>query len=116
MNHKGILSKVIFQECFHAKAKARLMLHVSNWFQKGIKYVTVWSNDTDVVVLLAEYSPEFTEGYADAAVTAMYGVGEKIKYLSIKSIATDIEIERCRELLFTFVYWMRLYMHLFLIG
>lgn len=41
MNHKGILSKVIFQECFHAKAKARLMLHVSNWFQKGIKYVTV---------------------------------------------------------------------------
>lgn len=68
------------------------------------------------MVLLAEYSPEFTKGYADAAVTAMYGVGEKIEYLSIKSIATDIEIERCRELLFTFVYWMRLYMQLFLIG
>ena len=68
------------------------------------------------MVLLAEYSPEFTKGYADAAVTAMYGVGEKIKYLSIKSIATDIEIERCRELLFAFVYCMRLYMQLFLIG
>lgn len=68
------------------------------------------------MVLFAESSPEFTKGYADAAVTAMYGVGEKIKYLSIKSIATDIEIERCRELLFTFVYWMRLYMQLFLIG
>ena len=68
------------------------------------------------MVLFAESSPEFTKGYADAAVTAMYGVGEKIEYLSIKSIATDIEIERCRELLFTFVYWMRLYMQLFLIG
>ena len=32
------------------------------------------------------------------------GVGEKIEYLSIKSIATDIGLERCRELFFTFVY------------
>lgn len=68
------------------------------------------------MVLFAESSPEFTKGYADAAVTAMYVVGEKIEYLSIKSIATDIEIERCREFLFTFAYWMRLYMQLLSVG
>ena len=100
MNHKGILLDIIVPDCYHAEVDTRIVMHVINCLQNGIKHVTVRSNDTDVVVLLVAYYPEFAIYSCDAYITAMCGVGKKVEYLSIKNVALHIGFERCRELLF----------------
>lgn len=62
-------------------------------------HVYVWKIDTDVVVLLVAFTPEFLKIKAGAQVIATCGVATGKYCILINVIAESITLERCEELL-----------------
>ena len=98
MNVKANTHLVTMHDCSHIEADTRIILHVLNCINNGIKNIYVRTNDTDVVVLLISYMPMFLE-QNEVSIIAINGVGAKIKHFPINTIA-HIGLDRCRELLF----------------
>ena len=62
--------------------------------------VYVQINDTDVVVLVIAFMPDFLKINAGAQVIAICGLGTHKYCISINVIAESIILERCKEPLF----------------
>ena len=76
--------------------------------------VYVGTNDTDVVVLLVAFIPDFLKINVDAQVIVICDAGTQKYCMSINVIAASITLERCKELLFSAcIIMIRLYVKLF---
>ena len=74
-NIEGSLAEVYLSDCSQPEADSRIILHVSNCIQMGLTNAYVRTNDTDVVVLLITFMPDFLKINAGAQVIAICGVG-----------------------------------------
>ena len=61
MNLKVTLANINMSESSHSAADPRIILHVFSCVQDGLKDIYVRTNDTDVVVILIAYMPDFLE-------------------------------------------------------
>ena len=100
MNVEGSMADVDMRDCSHPKADTRIILHVLNCLQSGTREIYVRTNDTDVVVLLVAYMPNFVNINNNASIVAVSGVGSKTATLSINAIACYVGSERCKEMFF----------------
>ena len=57
------------------------------------------TNDTDVVVILVAYMPDFLEIDCNVQVSAVFGVGFNTSCMSVNAIAAHIALKWCKELL-----------------
>ena len=61
MNLKVTLANINISDSSHSAADARIILHVFSSVHGGLKGIYVRANDTDVVVILIAYMPDFLE-------------------------------------------------------
>ena len=99
-NLEADLSEIVMPDCHHPEADTRIVLHVLNCIENGVDEVYVRSNDTNVVVLLVGYMPNFLEINSSAKIVAQCGVGLKTYSLSINTLAEYVRKEGCKELSF----------------
>ena len=99
-NLEDSLAEVETSDSSQPEADSRTILHVSNCIQIGLINFYVRTNDTDVVVLLIVFMPDFLKIKDGAQVIAIRGVGTHKHYMSINVIAESVTLERCKELLF----------------
>ena len=107
MNVEGNLAEIGIPDCSHPEADTRIILHVLSCYQSRVEDVYIWNNDTEVVVLLSIYMPDFFKTNSKAKIVAQCGTSMKSFYLSINAIAGYIVLERCKELLF--LYFLLIY-------
>lgn len=107
MNVEGNLAEIGIPDCSHPEADTRIILHVLSCYQSRVEDVYIWDNDTEVVVLLSTYMPDFFKTNSKAKIVAQCGISMKSFYLSINAIAGYIVLERCKELLF--LYFLLIY-------
>ena len=99
MNIKGNLAEIDMPDCSHLETNTRIIIHVLSCLQCRDAVVYICTNDTDVVFLLTAYVPDFFRTSCNAKTVAQYGVGLRLYYLSINTIADCVRLERCKELL-----------------
>ena len=100
MNLRGSMADITMSTCTHPEADTRIILHVLSCIEYGLKDVYIRTNDTDVVVILIAYMPDFLQADSQVQVYAVCGVGSNTYSLSINIIAEHVGLERCKELLF----------------
>ena len=99
-NLEGTLAEIEMPDCFHPEADTRIILHVIDCIERGILRIYVRTNDTDVVVLLVAFMPDFLDIRDDVKIYATCGVGSGKYSLLINIIADYINLKRCKEMLF----------------
>ena len=100
MHLKGTLANINMSDSSHLEADTRIILHVFSRVHSGLKYIYVRTNDTDVVVILVAYMPDFLEIDSNVRVSVLSGVGFNTNCISVNAIAAYIGLKRCKELLF----------------
>ena len=96
MNLKGTLANINMSDSLYSEADTGIILHVFSCVYSGLKDIYVRTIDTDVVVILVAYMPDFLE--IDSNVLS--GVGLNTSCISVNAIAAYIGLKRCKELLF----------------
>ena len=77
------------------EADLRMMVHIKNAAQNGIKRSVVVSNDTDVLVLLMNYWATFKEiGLEELWMRG--GAGDTTRYIPVHSLAEKVGPEICK--------------------
>ena len=99
-NLEGSLEEIMMPSCSHPKADTRIILDVFSCIENGMKDIYIRTNDTDVVVILVAYMPDFLKTNNQVRVFAVCGVGFNTYPLSINTIADHVGRERCKEVLF----------------
>ena len=97
MNLESSLRKITMSNCSHPEA---IQKSYFSCIQSGMKDIYVSSNDTDVVVILVAYMPDFLKINNEVCISSVCGVGVNIYTLSINATADYMGIMRCKELLF----------------
>ena len=91
MNLEGMLPDITMPESSHPEADTRIILHVLSCIENGLTDIYIRTVDTDIVVLLVAYVPDFIE---------LCGVGSNTNFISVNTIAAYVGFHRCKELLF----------------
>ena len=78
----------------------KIILHVFSCIQSGMKDIYVHLIDTDIVVILVEYMPDFLKINNEVCISSVCAVGVNIYTLSINAITDYVGIVRCKKLLF----------------
>ena len=86
--------------CSHPEADTKIILHVFSCIQSGMKDIYVHLIDTDIVVILVEYMPDFLKINNEVCISSVCAVGVNIYTLSINAITDYVGIVRCKKLLF----------------
>ena len=100
MNLKGTLANINMSDSSHLEADTRIIHHVFSRVHSGPKYIYVRTNDTDVVVILVAYMPDFLEIDSNVRVSVLSGVEFNANCISVNAIAAYIGLKKCKELLF----------------
>ena len=96
MNLKGTLANINMSDSLYSEADTRIILHVFCCVHSGLKDTYVRTIDTDVVVILVAYMPDFLE----IGGNVLSGVGLNTSCISVNAIAAYMGLKRCKELLF----------------
>ena len=99
INLKSTLKNTNMSDSSHSEADRRIILHVFSCIHSALKDIYVQTNDTDVMVILLVYMPDFLEIDSNVQVSVMSGVGFNISFISGNLIAAYIRLKRCKELL-----------------
>ena len=100
MNLKGTLANANMSDSFHSEIDTRILLHVFSYVHSGLTDIYVRKNDTDVVVILVAYMPDFLKVDSNVRIFVVSGVGFNTSCISVNAIAAYIGLKRLKELLF----------------
>ena len=81
----------------HSEADRRIILHVFSCIHSALKDIYVQTNETDVMVILLAYMPDFLEIDSNVQVSVMSGVGFNTSFISVNLIGAYIQLKRCKE-------------------
>ena len=88
----------------HSEVDTRVILHVSSCVHSGLKYIYVWTNDTDVLVILVAYVPDFLDIDSNVLVSVISGVGFNTSCKSVNAIAAYVGLKSANHCWFCTIF------------
>lgn len=80
----------------HEEADTRIILHVYDSLESGLRKIMIRTVDTDVVVILIGEFHNIVDNYPSVELWVAFGTGKHFRYYSINTICTNLGRERSR--------------------
>ena len=84
--------------CNHEEADTRMVVHLMNALENGLKSVVVRTVDTDVIVVLIGEFHVIHEVYPDADIWIAFGTGKHFRYYHINTLCGNLGRDKLRSL------------------
>ena len=87
-------------QCVHEEADNRMVIHIKDMLEKDIANIKLRTVDTDVIVILLSFMPQFNELNESVKILTDFGTGEHRRTISINSSFNALGESTCLALPF----------------
>ncbi len=80
----------------HEESDTRIILHVNDSLERGLRSIMIRTVDTDVVVILISQFHSVIDRFPEAKLWVAFGTGKHFRYYSINAICAHLGREQSR--------------------
>ncbi len=80
----------------HEESDTRIILHVNDSLERGLRSIMIRTVDTDVVVILISQFHSVIDRFPEAKLWVAFGTGKHLRYYSINAICAHLGREQSR--------------------